>query len=235
MTITDTPSTLTTSMRRRPGPGRSWTPPTIRSRSAISSDRACPDVSPTVTDTGKRPRLRVWSMRGAASSANAGPHHRRRRRHHPCRRRRPGSVRGGKRSAAAQRSRSTPCTATPTRSTQPTGPDRRAPRSPGGCAQSGHRHRRGRGSRRCAHDAGRDRSGPRQRSPATRSPRHHVRRLGQPATAQAAFERAAHLAATDADRRFLAQQIQELAEDGALMQRPPDGSHGSSQTEPDRR
>jgi hypothetical protein len=232
MTITDTPSTLTTRCGAGLGRGRSWTPPTIRSRSAISSDRACPDVSPTVTATGKRPRLRVWSMRGAASSANAGPH-RRRRRHHPCRRRRPGSVRGGKRSAAARRSRSTPCTAMPTRSTQPTGPRSsrstitRWLRSIGPSPRSR--------SRRCAHDAGRDRSGPRQRSPATRSPRHHVRRLGQPATAQAAFERAAHLAATDADRRFLAQQIQELAEDGALMQRPPDGSHGSSQTEPDRR
>ena len=40
-----------------------------------------------------------------------------------------------------------------------------------------------------------------------------LRRLGQPAAAQAAFERAAHLAATDVDRRFLAQRIEELAED----------------------
>jgi RNA polymerase sigma-70 factor (ECF subfamily) len=39
-----------------------------------------------------------------------------------------------------------------------------------------------------------------------------LRRLGQPDAAQAAFERAAHLAATEADRRFLTQQIQELAE-----------------------
>jgi RNA polymerase sigma-70 factor, ECF subfamily len=39
-----------------------------------------------------------------------------------------------------------------------------------------------------------------------------LRRLGQRDAAQAAFERAAHLAATEADRRFLAQQIQELAE-----------------------
>ena len=49
-----------------------------------------------------------------------------------------------------------------------------------------------------------------------------LRRLGQRDAAQAAFERAAHLAATDADRRFLAQQIEELAEGGAVMQRPPD-------------
>jgi RNA polymerase sigma-70 factor (ECF subfamily) len=53
-----------------------------------------------------------------------------------------------------------------------------------------------------------------------------LRRLGQPAAAQAAFERAAHLAATDVDRRFLAQQIEELAEDGALMQHPPGGRTG---------
>jgi RNA polymerase sigma-70 factor (ECF subfamily) len=39
-----------------------------------------------------------------------------------------------------------------------------------------------------------------------------LRRLGQPDAAQAAFERAAHLAATETDRRFLAQQIQELTE-----------------------
>jgi RNA polymerase sigma-70 factor (ECF subfamily) len=39
-----------------------------------------------------------------------------------------------------------------------------------------------------------------------------LRRLGQRDAAQAAFERAAHLAATEADRRFLTQQIQELAE-----------------------
>jgi len=49
-----------------------------------------------------------------------------------------------------------------------------------------------------------------------------LRRLGRRDAAQAAFERAAHLAATDADRRFLAQQIEELAEGGAVMQRPPD-------------
>ena len=38
-----------------------------------------------------------------------------------------------------------------------------------------------------------------------------LRRLGRRDAAQAAFERAAHLAATEADRRFLAQQLQELA------------------------
>jgi len=48
-----------------------------------------------------------------------------------------------------------------------------------------------------------------------------LRRLGQRDAAQAAFERAAHLAAMDADRRFLAQQIEELADDGALMEHPP--------------
>jgi len=48
-----------------------------------------------------------------------------------------------------------------------------------------------------------------------------LRRLGQRDAAQAAFERAAHLAAMEADRRFLAQQIEELADDGALMQHPP--------------
>ena len=38
-----------------------------------------------------------------------------------------------------------------------------------------------------------------------------LRRLGRPDAAQAAFERAAHLAATEADRRFLAQQLEELS------------------------
>jgi len=38
-----------------------------------------------------------------------------------------------------------------------------------------------------------------------------LRRLGRRDAAQAAFERAAHLAATEAERRFLAQQLQELA------------------------
>ena len=45
-----------------------------------------------------------------------------------------------------------------------------------------------------------------------------LRLLGQRDAAKAAFERAIHLAATEADRRFLAQQIAELAEDGALRQ-----------------
>ncbi len=55
-----------------------------------------------------------------------------------------------------------------------------------------------------------------------------LRRLGQPDAAKAAFERAAQLAATETDRRFLAQQIEALAEDGALIQHPPGGSTGSS-------
>jgi RNA polymerase sigma-70 factor (ECF subfamily) len=55
-----------------------------------------------------------------------------------------------------------------------------------------------------------------------------LRRLGQRDAAHAAFVRAAHLAATEADRRFLAQQIEELAEDGALTQHEPGGSDGSS-------
>ncbi|MEE9532983.1 MAG: RNA polymerase sigma factor [Acidimicrobiia bacterium] len=51
-----------------------------------------------------------------------------------------------------------------------------------------------------------------------------LRRLGQLNAAMAAFERAALLAATEADRQFLAQQIEEMTEDGALMQHPPGGS-----------
>jgi RNA polymerase sigma-70 factor (ECF subfamily) len=51
-----------------------------------------------------------------------------------------------------------------------------------------------------------------------------LRRLGQRDAARAAYQRAAHLAATEADRRFLAQQIEELANDGAPMQHPPGGS-----------
>ncbi len=38
-----------------------------------------------------------------------------------------------------------------------------------------------------------------------------LRRMGRRDAAQAAFERAAHLAATEAERRFLAQQLEELA------------------------
>jgi RNA polymerase sigma-70 factor (ECF subfamily) len=53
-----------------------------------------------------------------------------------------------------------------------------------------------------------------------------LRRLGQRDAAQAAFERSAHLAAMEADRRFLAQQIEELADDGALMEHPPGRSTG---------
>ena len=49
-----------------------------------------------------------------------------------------------------------------------------------------------------------------------------LRRLGQRDAAKAAFERAAQLAAAEADRRFLAQQIEELAEDGAPMQHRSD-------------
>jgi RNA polymerase sigma-70 factor (ECF subfamily) len=45
-----------------------------------------------------------------------------------------------------------------------------------------------------------------------------LRRLGQRDAAKAAFERAAQLAPTEAERRFLAQQIEELAEDGAPEQ-----------------
>jgi RNA polymerase sigma-70 factor (ECF subfamily) len=40
-----------------------------------------------------------------------------------------------------------------------------------------------------------------------------LRRLGRRDAAQAAFERAANLAVTDADRRFLTQQVEEMAED----------------------
>jgi len=49
-----------------------------------------------------------------------------------------------------------------------------------------------------------------------------LRRLGQRGAARAAYERAAQVAATEADRRFLAQQIEELLEDGALLQHRPD-------------
>ena len=51
-----------------------------------------------------------------------------------------------------------------------------------------------------------------------------LRRLGQRDAAKAAYERAAHLAMTNADRRFLAQQIEELAEDAALAPHRADGS-----------
>jgi RNA polymerase sigma-70 factor (ECF subfamily) len=54
-----------------------------------------------------------------------------------------------------------------------------------------------------------------------------LRRLGRPDAARAAYERAAKLAVTEPERRFLAQQIEELVEDGALMQHRPDGSTGT--------
>jgi RNA polymerase sigma-70 factor (ECF subfamily) len=54
-----------------------------------------------------------------------------------------------------------------------------------------------------------------------------LRRLGSREGARAAFERAAQLAATEADRRFLAQQI-EVLEDEAHMQKAPGGSTGST-------
>src|SRR3990172_8349357 len=53
-----------------------------------------------------------------------------------------------------------------------------------------------------------------------------LRRLGQRDAAKAAFERAAHLAATEADRRFLAQQIEQFVQDGAPRQPRSDGSGG---------
>ena len=43
-----------------------------------------------------------------------------------------------------------------------------------------------------------------------------LRRLGQREAAQAAFERAADLAVTEADRRFLARQVEELAADSRI-------------------
>jgi RNA polymerase sigma-70 factor, ECF subfamily len=45
-----------------------------------------------------------------------------------------------------------------------------------------------------------------------------LRRLGRRDAARAAFERAAQLAATEADRRFLAEQIQELADSGRRLE-----------------
>ncbi len=41
-----------------------------------------------------------------------------------------------------------------------------------------------------------------------------LRRLGQRDKARTAYQRAAHLAVTEADRRFLEEQIEELAEGG---------------------
>jgi RNA polymerase sigma-70 factor (ECF subfamily) len=51
-----------------------------------------------------------------------------------------------------------------------------------------------------------------------------LRRLGRRNAAKAAYERAAQFAATDADRRFLAEQIEELAENGTLVHRERGGS-----------
>ena len=51
-----------------------------------------------------------------------------------------------------------------------------------------------------------------------------LRRLGQRDAAKAAFERAAHLAAKEADRRFLEQQIEGLVKDGTPRQNRSDGS-----------
>jgi RNA polymerase sigma-70 factor (ECF subfamily) len=42
-----------------------------------------------------------------------------------------------------------------------------------------------------------------------------LRRLGRREAAKAAYARAAHLAATEMDRRFLAQQVEELSDDAA--------------------
>jgi RNA polymerase sigma-70 factor, ECF subfamily len=55
-----------------------------------------------------------------------------------------------------------------------------------------------------------------------------LRRLGQREAAKAAYERAAHLAATESDRRFLTEQIEELADYGKLVQHRPGGSTGPS-------
>ena len=55
-----------------------------------------------------------------------------------------------------------------------------------------------------------------------------LRRLERRKEARAAFERAAQLAATEADRRFLAQQIEVLAETKRTPQSAPGGSSGST-------
>jgi RNA polymerase sigma-70 factor (ECF subfamily) len=59
-----------------------------------------------------------------------------------------------------------------------------------------------------------------------------LRRLGQRAAAQAAFRCAAQLAATEKDRRFLTQQIEELAEDATLMQLLGDSTGPTAETRP---
>ena len=53
-----------------------------------------------------------------------------------------------------------------------------------------------------------------------------LRRLGQRDAAKAAFERAAQLAPTMAEQRFLARQVEGLAEDGALRQPSSQGWRG---------
>jgi RNA polymerase sigma-70 factor (ECF subfamily) len=55
-----------------------------------------------------------------------------------------------------------------------------------------------------------------------------LRRLGRRKEARAAFERAGQLAATEADRRFLAKQIDVLEEYEAHLQSAPGGSSGST-------
>jgi RNA polymerase sigma-70 factor (ECF subfamily) len=55
-----------------------------------------------------------------------------------------------------------------------------------------------------------------------------LRRLGRREDARAAFERAADLAVTEADRRFLAKQIEVLAQDEAQLSGAPGGSSGST-------
>jgi RNA polymerase sigma-70 factor (ECF subfamily) len=57
-----------------------------------------------------------------------------------------------------------------------------------------------------------------------------LRRLGQPDAARAAFQRAAHLAATETDRRFLTQQVQELTKDAAPTQPPGESSGSTNET-----
>jgi RNA polymerase sigma-70 factor (ECF subfamily) len=55
-----------------------------------------------------------------------------------------------------------------------------------------------------------------------------LRRLGRRKDARAAFERAADLSVTEADRRFLAKQIEVLAQDEAQLSGAPGGSSGST-------
>jgi RNA polymerase sigma-70 factor, ECF subfamily len=55
-----------------------------------------------------------------------------------------------------------------------------------------------------------------------------LRRLGRREDARAAFERAADLAVTEADRRFLVKQIEVLTEDEVQPQGAAGGSIGST-------